>query len=141
MTGQIVSEYRKLLTLRSTRWALVLAPIGAAVIAGAGVHLAPATDHLRLTEAARGVAEPLWLLVTVIAILASAGEFQHRTILTTLLATPRRTSVLVAKAAVIAGYGAVLTAIGLGAAVMASLITAGLEGASMGAGAPGAWWG
>jgi hypothetical protein len=81
MSALIVSEYRKLATPRSTWWALLLAPFTAAVAAGVGVHLAPASDHLVLTQAARGVAEQLWLLVTAIAILASAGEFQHRTVL------------------------------------------------------------
>ena len=141
MNALIVSEYRKLATLRSTWWALFLAPIIAAVAAGVGVHFAPATDHLVVTQAARGVAEPLWLVVTVIAILAGAGEFQHRTILTTLLASPRRTTVLVAKAGVIAGYGAMLTALGMGAAVMSSVTTANLEGVAIGAGGPEAWRG
>ena len=141
MNALMVSEYRKLATLRSTWWALFLAPIIAAVAAGVGVHFAPATDHLVVTQAARGVAEPLWLVVTVIAILAGAGEFQHRTILTTLLASPRRTTVLVAKAGVIAGYGAMLTALGMGAAVMSSVTTANLEGVAIGAGGPEAWRG
>jgi ABC-2 type transport system permease protein len=141
MNALAVSEYRKLATLRSTWWALVLAPVAAAVAAGVGVHLTPGTDHLAVTQAARGVAEPLWLVVTVVAILAGAGEFQHRTIVTTLLASPRRTAVLGAKAGVIAAYGAVLTSLGMGAAVMSSVTTANLEGRAIGAGGPEAWWG
>jgi ABC-2 type transport system permease protein len=139
MNALIVSEYRKLATLRSTWWALLLAPVTAAVVAGVGVHLAPATDHLVVTDAARGVVEPLWLVVTVIAILAGAGEFQHRTILPTLLASPRRMALLGAKAAVIAGYGAAVTALGMGTAVLSSLTTGNLQGVSMGAGNPAAW--
>jgi ABC-2 type transport system permease protein len=137
----VTSEYRKLATLRSTWWALLLAPMTAAVVTGVGVHLAPSTDHLMVTQAARGVAAPLWLVVTVIAILAGAGEFQHRTILSTLLAAPRRTALLGAKAVVIAVYGAVLTALGMGAAAVSSITTANFEGVPIGAGGPQAWRG
>ena len=141
MRALMVCEYRKLATLRSTWWALLLAPLTAAVVAAVGVHLAPVSDHLVVTEAARAVAEPLWLVVIVIAILASAGEFQHRTILTTLLAAPRRTVGLGAKAAAIAGYGALLTGLGLAAALLSTIVTANVEGEALHAGQSSAWTG
>lgn len=40
MSALIAAEYRRLATLRSTWWAMVLAPATAAVVAGVGVHLA-----------------------------------------------------------------------------------------------------
>ena len=141
MNALIISESRKLATLRSTRYTLAVAPILSAVVAVVAVHLLPETDNLVVTEVARGTAEPMWFVVSVIAILAGAGEFQHRTILTTLLAAPHRTTVLAAKAVVIAAYGAVLTAVGMGAAVAASLLTAQFTGVPVQAGDATSWAG
>lgn len=141
MNALILSEYRKLGTLRSTWYALAAAPVFSAAVAAAGVHLLRGADDVVVTEVARTVAEPLWLFVSVIAILASAGEFQHGTVLTTLLSTPRRTAVLGAKAVVIAAYGAVLTTVGMGSAVAAGLVTAQVEGVGSRAGDPAGWAG
>ncbi len=82
-----------------------------------GVLSQKAGDAVEVTEAARAVTAPAWFLVAVVAILASAGEFQHHTIRTTLLSTPRRTHVLVAKALVAGGYGATLTVLAMAAAI------------------------
>jgi ABC-2 type transport system permease protein len=128
MNPLLLSEYRKLSTLRLPWLVLVAAPIFAALIATAGVRLLTGSETLVAAEAARAVTEPLWFLVTVVAILASAGEFQHRTIRTTLLATPRRASVLGAKAVVIAGYGALVTALGAGVAAVTGVAIAHIEG-------------
>jgi ABC-2 type transport system permease protein len=113
----------------------------AGLIAVVGVHALTPGEHLRVPEAARAVADPLWFLVTVVAILASAGEFQHRTIRSTLLATPRRTSVLLAKGAVIAGYGALVTLLGAVTAAVAGVVTAHLDGTVVDIGGAAAWVG
>jgi ABC-2 type transport system permease protein len=141
MNSAIKSEYLKLATLRSTRYTFGLAPLVAAAVAAVGVHLLPAADGLVLTDGPRGVAEAMWFIVSVVAILAGAGEFQHRTVLTTLLATPRRLTVLAAKAAVIAAYGAILTAVGMGACLTATLITASSEGVQIQVGDNASWAG
>jgi hypothetical protein len=141
MNRLIVTEYRKLSTLRSSWWVLALVPIIAAAVAAVGVHLAPPTDRLVVTAAAEGIAETAWFLVTVVAILASAGEFQHRTIVTTLLASPRRTEVLTAKAVIIAAYGAIVTALGIGAAVLSSFLTGRIDTVNVRLGTPGGWAG
>ena len=64
-----------------------------------GVTVTPA-------ELATAPAQPLWFIAVIVAVLATAGEFQHRTIRTTLLHAPRRGQVLAAKATVAAAYGA-----------------------------------
>ena len=74
----------------------------------------PTTEHtaVSLTNLATAAAAPLWFLAVVVAVLASAGEFQHRTIQPTLLQTPRRGRLLAAKTLVAAGYGAIITLLG-----------------------------
>ena len=123
----IRSEIRKLTTLRLPRVALA----GAALLAGAlGVlNVHALADHTRVTVAdvAVGVAEPAWFLVIVVAVLAAASEFQHRTVVATLLASPRRTGVLGAKATASAAYGAALTGVAALAAVTAGAVTAAVE--------------
>jgi ABC-type transport system involved in multi-copper enzyme maturation permease subunit len=64
--------------------------------------------------------------------LATAGEFQHRTVRTTLLQAPRRGRVLAAKAAVLAAYGALLAAVGSLSATVTGAITMGSRGLSLG---------
>jgi ABC-2 type transport system permease protein len=141
MNPAVVSEYRKLRTLRLPAVILAATPVLAGLIAVVGVHALGTGEHFRVSDAARAVADPLWFLVAVVAILASAGEFQHRTIRSTLLATPRRTSVLLAKGAVIAGYGALVTSLGAVTAAVAGVVTAHLDGTVVDGGGAAAWVG
>ena len=67
-----------------------------------------AGEPLRLTDLATAPAQAMWFLAIVSAVLASAGEFQHRTIRTTLLAAPHRGRLLAAKGAVAGAYGGLL---------------------------------
>jgi len=130
------SEIRKLTTLRLPRVTLA----GAALLAGAlgalNVHALAGTSRVTVADVAVGVAEPAWFLVIVVAVLAAASEFQHRTVVTTLLASPRRTAVLGAKATAAAAYGAVLTAVAAVTAVTAGAVTAGVEDLPLHLGAP-----
>lgn len=141
MNPAVVSEYRKLRTLRLPAVILAATPVVAGLIAVVGVHVLGPGEHFRVAQAARAVADPLWFLVTVVAILASAGEFQHRTIRSTLLATPRRTTVLVAKGAVIAGYGALVTLLGAVTAAVVGVVTAHLDGTVVDVGGAAPWVG
>jgi ABC-2 type transport system permease protein len=62
----------------------------------------------------------------VLGILASGGEFRHRTIVPVLLATPQRARVFAVKVAVIALFGAVFGAVifGLGLGTVAGVLAA-----------------
>lgn len=141
MNASIVSELRKLVTLRLPWGVLAFAVAFTAGIATVAVHLMKPGDSFPVPDAARGITEMLWFLVLVVAVLATAGESQHRTIRTTLLATPQRTTVLVAKGLVLAGYGALVTLAGMTGAVVASLVAARAAGVLMPAGTPGQWAG
>ena len=61
------------------------------------------------------------VVMLIVGILAAGGEFRHRTIIPTVLATPRRTLVFAVKVVVVAGLGAAFSAVvfglGLGTAV------------------------
>ncbi len=131
MTALLATEALKLRTLRTT-W--ILAALAVAVSAAIGVVAVRITigahEPLRVAALAGTPAQAMWFLAIVSAVLASAGEFQHRTIRTTLLASPRRSRVLVAKSAVAAAYGGLLVLLGTAAAVVAGLITAAGSGAS-----------
>jgi ABC-2 type transport system permease protein len=131
MTALLSTEALKLRTLRTTWIAAALAVAVAAVIGFAAVRISTdAHEPLRLAALAGTPGQAMWFLAIVSAVLASAGEFQHRTIRTTLLAVPQRRRVLVAKSAVAGAYGGLLVLLGTAAAVAAGLITAAASGAS-----------
>jgi ABC-2 type transport system permease protein len=141
MRTLLTSEYLKLRTLRLPSLLLALGMVFSAAIGVGGILMQNAGATVDITQAARAVTAPMWFLVTVVAILASAGEFQHHTIRTTLLSAPRRTDVLVSKAVVIGGYGAAMTALGMAASIAAVLVTAQVNGVPLDAGSPAAWSG
>ena len=131
MTALLSTEALKLRTLRMS-W--IVAGLAVAVSAAAGIAAVrisiDAGMPLHLAVVAAAPAQALWFLAIVSAVLASAGEFQHRTIRTTLLAVPQRRRVLVAKSAVAGAYGGLLVLIGTAAAVVAGLIAAAASGVS-----------
>src|SRR3954471_14045768 len=135
------AEYLKIRTLRLPTLVLVAGTVFSGAIGVGGVLMQKAGATVDVTQAARAVTAPMWFLVAVVAILASAGEFQHHTIRTTLLTTPRRADVLVSKAVVIGGYGAAMTALGMAASIGAVLATAHVDGVPLHAGGPAAWSG
>ena len=131
MTALLPTEALKLRTLRTTWIVAALAVAVSAAIGFAAVRISiDAHEPLRLAAVAGTPAQAMWFLAVVSAVLASAGEFQHRTIRTTLLAVPRRDRVLAAKSAVAAAYGGLLVLLGTAAAAVAGLITAAASGAS-----------
>src|SRR4029077_17043012 len=75
------------------------------------------------TSALPAVTAPRWFLGVVVAALASAGEFQHRTIQPTLLQIPHRSRLLLAKTLAAATYGAIITLLGTLSAIVVGLIS------------------
>jgi ABC-2 type transport system permease protein len=123
MSGAIRSELLKLRTTR-TFLGIVIATLGLiALIVGAGAAAAPyeAQDvpGLDLLSTA-GLAQPFAL---VLGILAVSTEFRHGTITPTLLATPDRVRLMVAKLTAHGAAGVVLGIVGYGlAALLLALI-------------------
>jgi ABC-2 type transport system permease protein len=124
MKDLISAEALKLRTLLLPRLVLVLAALGAGFILFAVVQIAQ-DDNATVTtsDLATAPAQPLWFLAVIVAVLATAGEFQHRTIHTTLLQAPRRRTLVAAKAIVAAGYGATVTMVGSAAAVIVGVLS------------------
>jgi ABC-2 type transport system permease protein len=124
MNDLISAEALKLRTLLLPRLMLVLAALGAGFILFAVVQIAH-DEHTTVTTAglATAAAQPLWFLAVIVAVLATAAEFQHRTIHTSLLQAPRRRKLLAAKAIVAAGYGAAVTLVGTAAAIVVGVIS------------------
>jgi len=131
MTALLSTETLKLRTLPTTWIVAALAVAASATIGFAAVRISiDAHEPLDVAALAGTPAQAMWFLAIVSAVLASAGEFQHRTIRTTLLAAPRRGKVLAAKSAVAAAYGGLLVLLGTAAAVVAGLVTAAASGVS-----------
>lgn len=129
MNDLLRAESLKLRTLLLPRLMLLLAALGAGFIMFAVVQIAN-DEHIAVSAIglATAAAQPLWFLVVVVAVLATAGEFQHRTIHSTLLQVPRRGRLLAAKTVVSAAYGATITLIGTLCAIGVGLISLRLKG-------------
>jgi ABC-2 type transport system permease protein len=124
MNNVISSEVMKLRTLLTPRLVLGLG----ALVAGFGGYVVAkiAADNgttMTMADAVTVSALPMWFLVTIVAVVATAGEFHHRTIHTTLLHVPRRGQVLAGKALVVAAYGAVIAGIGAVTSMVGSAVT------------------
>jgi ABC-2 type transport system permease protein len=139
--NHIRTEIRKLSTLRFPWVALAVATVLAAALGALDVHALADESRVSVPDVAVGVAEPAWFLVVVVAVLAAASEFQHGTVVTTLLSNPRRTGVLASKAAASAGFGVVLTAGATVAAVASGVVTAAVEDLPLALGSPAEWAG
>jgi ABC-2 type transport system permease protein len=133
MTHLVSAEALKLRTLLLPRLALIVAALGSGLIGFAAVSIA--TDVGETVTPAHLVTAPaqtLWFVAVIVAVLASAGEFQRRTIRTTLLHAPRRGRVMAAKAMVTAAYGAVITLAGTASAVAVGVVSLRAEGLPVG---------
>lgn len=143
MTALLRSEALKLRSLRVTLVLTALMLLISAVVGFAMVRIA-ATDGtaVDLSRVALGPSQAAWFLAVVVAVVATAGEFGHRTVRTTLLQHPRRVPVLVAKGAVAAAYGAALTLASTAVALAAGAVTLGVTDVEVEVAASGAsgWW-
>ena len=124
MTVLLRAEILKLRTLLLPRLMLALAALGGGFIMYAVVRTAH-HEHtpVSTTDLATAAAQPLWFLAVIVAVLATAAEFQHRTIESTLLQVPQRRQLLAAKTLTAAAYGATLTLIGTASAFAVGLLT------------------
>jgi ABC-2 type transport system permease protein len=115
MSALLRSELLKMGTIRTLLW-LALATMGLVVIAS--ISVAASTAAIRTPADDRAVAQIASIAVVfslIVGIIVMAGEFTHGTVTQTLLATPVRERVVLAKAVVAA-------AIGAGLAVLAELL-------------------
>jgi ABC-2 type transport system permease protein len=126
MTRQVHAEVYHLRTTRTT-WALLAGALAVVALmlvpslqkAGVGGNPSLGTPHIRQTI----LAAPRFTLyfTVILGILAVAGEYRHRTITSTFLATPQRARVVFAKLVTHGlaglGFGAVVTGVGLGVAL------------------------
>ena len=123
MTELVAAEWLKLRTTRLLH-GTVPAAVGLSVAAVAGMALAEPAPDLSSAEAVRrvlSVAGAGAVVVLVIGILVSAGEYRHGTAGDTFLTTPRRRSVLAAKLTVAAMVGAAVGVLTGAACVVAAI--------------------
>lgn len=130
MTRTLRAEGAKVLTTRLW-WALAIGVVvWVALQAGAGAALAgrqetPGLDTTAGLSSVWQAAVNAYVFAVVVGVLMMTGEFRHQTATSTFLATPTRTPVILAKAAVGfvvgAGYGAigVLTTVAVGWPIVA----------------------
>lgn len=116
MKGLLISELRKIRTTRL--WWIMLLCI---FVLGAGYALLPAfisllsagdapksvvfSDPGTLISIYNGGNTLSRILALVVGIMSMGGEYRHKTLATTYLATPKRLKVVAAKALALAGYG------------------------------------
>ena len=140
MTALLQSETLKLRTLRSTWILLPLLTLLAGIIGIAQITTRePGTPDPTLAQIGLAPAQPAWLVIIVVAVLASAGEFQHHTTRTTLLATPQRVRVLTAKTITAAGTGAVVVVAAAVTAMLTASVTALATGTATSVGSMHEW--
>jgi ABC-2 type transport system permease protein len=127
----IINEFRKLRTLRSP-WLLLgvaqlvlVGGVSGLMVSGADVRQAATADralgHLGLVS----------LFTLVLGIMAVAGEYRHKTITDTFLATPRRGRVVTAKLVAYTATGAGFGLVGAATALAATATWLSAKGVSL----------
>jgi ABC-2 type transport system permease protein len=117
MKTLVATEFLKLRTIRSPWLLLIAAQL--IVVAGIGGLIANKADTHLAATASRALAHAglVSLLSLVLGVMAVAGEYRHKTITDTYLATPQRGRVILAKLGVYtlvgAAFGVVSVATGL----------------------------
>ena len=128
MARLVAAEWLKLRTTRIL-WGAVPAVVLLSAVAVAGLVLSSEVAGVALLEPTEGVRQAALhltstgaVLVMVLGIIISAGEYRTQTATDTFLTTPRRSRVVAAKLAIGAilglGLGAISTAVGLPAAYL-----------------------
>lgn len=123
---------RRLTLLLSLVTALAAAMAVVTQFAPAGSQGQPPLDAGSFADALRGI--PILLVgavVLVASVLATAGDFHHRTITTVLLANPRRGGVVVAKALAAGATALGYMAVALAATAVTAGVWVGVEGLSV----------
>lgn len=125
MRSLISSETLKLRTLVLPRAVVAVAVALSGLIGFASVDIAVDRDAtVTLARLAASPAQTMWFLGVIVAVLATSGDLQHRSIVPSLLQTPDRLRVMFAKLVVAGGYGGGLAALGSGTAVAVGVVTA-----------------
>ena len=122
MREALAAEWTKQRTVAVTGWLLLAVAVltGLLSVAAAAAARCPAVGcggdpaRVSLTGVEAGQAA-----VAILAVLAISGEYTSGMIRTTLVATPRRTTVLAAKAIVVAGLAMVAGAVGVAGSLLA----------------------
>ena len=133
-TGRMVrAEARKLFTTKAVPVTLAIAIVLAvgsviidALVAGRQ-GTAPLGTDASTNQMLKFGAIPCVVLL-ILGILAAGSEFRHRTIVPVLLATPHRARVFAVKVAVIAGLGAVFSALVFGLGLGTVVLTLSVHG-------------
>jgi len=126
MNALIATEIFKLRTARNT-WGFLLgglalgALLGAATSTTAGEDVAAALGTAANMANILGVSALPGVIMLILGILMTAGEYQHRTVTQTFLTTPVRGRVMGAKLAALALVGVPVAAAVMGAAFLAAL--------------------
>ena len=134
MPTLIVNEWTKLRTIRGP-W-LILAIQQAVIVAGvSGLAVAGADQRGLLAHA--GVASAI--LSLVLGITAVAGEYRHRSITDTYLATPARTPVIIAKLVAYTVAGAALGVVSVATGLITTAVWTGARNGTLDLAAVQAW--
>jgi ABC-2 type transport system permease protein len=142
MTGLVAAEWLKLRTTRLLQGSVPLAVV-LSFVAVAGEVVA--ADGARGLESSDGIAHVLAvtgtgaLVVLVVGIVISAGEYRHGTVADTLLTTPRRRPVIAAKLVVGAALGLAVGAVSSLASVGIAAVLYPVEGATFPVGDGDVW--
>lgn len=126
MTDLIRTELFKLRTARST-WGFLLAGLALAALLGAATSSTAGEDSAAPLGTAGnltnilGVSALPGVIMLILGVLATAGEYQHRTITQTFLTTPVRGRVMVAKLAALGLAGLPVAVAVMGAALLAAV--------------------
>jgi ABC-2 type transport system permease protein len=141
----VAAEWLKLRTTRFL-WATVPAVVLLAAVAVAGLALSSEVAGVALLEPTEGVRNAALhltstgaVLVIVLGIVISAGEYRTQTATDTFLTTPRRSRVVAAKLAIGAILGLALGALGAAIGLPAAYLWFEAEGAAFPAGDEGVW--
>jgi ABC-2 type transport system permease protein len=124
MTGALHAEWTKLRTVAEMRWWLLAAAVvtvGLSAAAVAATHQEHRSD-LDLTKLALTGVHLGQLVVVLVAVTVMSGEYGTRMIQSTLTAVPKRTTVLAAKAAVVAAAVLVAGTVGVLGSLLAGRI-------------------
>jgi ABC-type transport system involved in multi-copper enzyme maturation permease subunit len=140
MLATIKSEFRKLLSVRSTYFvcllSLILVGIYLFYIEGflgrTGSSTARETmNGSALSEAALGVFSSTGIFIAIIAILQAVHEYRHNTIMYTLTTSSSRTKALFSKALVLTGFGVFFALFCVAFGIGMYLLALSIKGASL----------